>query len=118
VRAWAIAPPGWLTVTPAPPLQDPQLAKLDAGEAAAITLALTLPADLILMDERAGVAAARARAPSVVGTIGVLDQAARAGLIEIAEAVLRLKATNFRHRPELLERLLAAHRQTQQKSNP
>jgi predicted nucleic acid-binding protein len=55
---------------------------------------------------------ARARALNVIGTIGVLDQAARAGLVDIAEAVARLKLTNFRHRPALLEELLANHRRT------
>ena len=112
VRGWANVPPAWLTITPTPACEDPQLGKLDAGEAAAITLALTLPADLVLMDERAGVAAARARALNVIGTIGVLDQAARAGLIDISEAVSRLKATNFRHRPALLDGLLASRRPT------
>jgi predicted nucleic acid-binding protein len=110
VRGWAAVPPEWLTIVSAPTSGDPQLGKLDAGEAAAITLALTLPADLVLMDERAGVAAARARALNVIGTIGVVDQAARAGLIDIAEAVTRLRATNFRYRPALLEGLLASHR--------
>lgn len=111
VRGWATAPPGWLTITPAPASEDPQLRKLDAGEAAAIAPALTLPAELVLMDERTGVAAARARGINVIGTIGVLDQAARAGLIDIAEAVTRLKAANFRYRPELLQTLPASHRQ-------
>ena len=111
VQGWAAAPPAWLTVTPAPESEDPRLRKLDAGEAAAIVLALALAADLVLMDERAGVAAARARALNVIGTIGVLDQAARTGLIDIAEALTRLKGTNFRHRPGLLESLLAARQQ-------
>ena len=48
VRGWANVPPAWLTITPTPACEDPQLGKLDAGEAAAITLALTLPADLVL----------------------------------------------------------------------
>ena len=112
VRNWAAASPAWLTIVPAPASGDPQLRKLDAGEAAAIALALTLPADLVLMDERAGVAMARALALNVIGTIGVLDQATRAGLIDIAEAVARLRATNFRHRPALLDGLLASHRAT------
>jgi predicted nucleic acid-binding protein len=99
VRNWAAAPPAWLTIVPAPVSADPQLRKLDAGEAAAIALALMLRADLVLMDERAGVTTARARALNVIGTIDVLDQAARAGLIDIAAAVARLRATNFRHRP-------------------
>jgi predicted nucleic acid-binding protein len=112
VRHWAAAPPAWVTIVSAPASGDPRLQRLDAGEAAAITLALALPADLVLMDERAGVAAARARALNVIGTIGVLDQAARAGLVDISEAVTRLRATNFRHRPALLEELLANHRRT------
>lgn len=101
-----------VTIVPASASGDPRLRRLDAGEGAAITLALSLPADLVLMDERAGVAAARARALNVIGTIGVLDQAARAGLVDIVEAVTRLRATNFRHRPALLEELLANHRRT------
>lgn len=116
VRNWATALPAWLTIVPAPASEDPQLQKLDAGEAAAIALALMLPADLVLMDERAGVATARARALNVIGTIGVLDQAARAGLIDIASAVTRLRATNFRHRPALLDGLLAHHRQRSDRS--
>ena len=110
VRDWANAPPSWLRITPAPASEYPQFGQLDAGEAAAISLALALAADLVLMDERTGVAAARSRALNVIGTIGVFDQAASAGLIDIAEAVGRLKATNFRYRPELLESLLAGHR--------
>jgi predicted nucleic acid-binding protein len=109
VRSWAAKPPDWVTITPGPVSDDPWLRALDAGEAAAIALALTLHADLVLMDERAGVAVARARKLNVIGTMGVLDQAANRGLIDIADAVARLKATNFRYRPELLEALLASH---------
>lgn len=109
VREWATLPPPWLKIMPALASEDSRVAGLDAGEAAAISLALTLPADLVLMDERAGVATARAKALNVIGTIGVLDQAASAGLIDVAEAVGRLKATNFRYRRELLDGLLAAH---------
>jgi predicted nucleic acid-binding protein len=116
VRDWAATPSAWLTIVSTPVSWDPQLWRLDLGEAAAIALALTLPADLVLMDERAGVAAARARALNVIGTIGVLDQAARAGLIDIAEAVTWLRATNFRHRPALLGGLLASHRPTSGRS--
>jgi predicted nucleic acid-binding protein len=115
VRNWAAAP-AWLTIVPAPTSEDPQLQQLDAGEAAAIALALALPADLVLMDERASVAMARARALNVIGTIGVRDQAARAGLIDITEAVTGLRATNFRHRSALLDGLLASHRPASSRS--
>ena len=111
VRRWAASPPSWLVVTSGPAPDDPYLASLDAGEAAAITLALSLPADLVLMDDRAGVAAARAKKLNVIGTIGVLDRAAMRRLIDVADAVARLKATNFHYRPALLDELVARHRE-------
>ena len=66
-------------------------------------------ADLVLMDDRAGVAAATAQGLATVGTIGLLDRAARRGLVEIGPAVAGLKATNFRCRPEMLDALLDKH---------
>jgi predicted nucleic acid-binding protein len=63
------------------------------------------------MDDRAGVAAAYRRGLAVTGTLGVLDLAARRGLLDIATVVARLKATNFRYPPEIIEALLAEHRE-------
>lgn len=111
VRNWATPPPPWLEVAPAPPItEDRALQALGSGERAALMLARTLNAELILMDDRAAVAAATARGFEVAGTLGVLDLAARRGLIDIASAIGRLKATNFRCRPEILNALLAQHR--------
>lgn len=72
-----------------------------------MALALALNADLVLMDDRAGVAVAYQHGIAVTGTLGVLDAAARQGLIDLADAFTRLKATNFRVRPEILDALLA-----------
>src|SRR5215472_3623286 len=41
---------------------------------------------LVLMDDREGVAVARGRGLDVTGTLGVLDLAARRGLIDLAAA--------------------------------
>lgn len=46
----------------------------------------------------------------MTGTLGVLDLAARRGLVDLADSLTRLKATNFRYRPEILDALLAQHR--------
>jgi predicted nucleic acid-binding protein len=77
VPAWIGNPPAWLTVMPAPIAPaDPALLRLDDGERAAIALAVSLSVDAILMDDRAGVAAARSMGFPVMGTLGILDAAA------------------------------------------
>lgn len=110
VRCWAAHPPDWLTISQAPPHDDPMLHPLDRGEEAALSLALCLRADLVLMDDRAGVAMARDKGLVVTGTLGILDLAASRKLIDVAVVVAQLKATNFRYRPELLNELVARHR--------
>ncbi|MDN3622416.1 DUF3368 domain-containing protein [Methylobacterium isbiliense] len=110
VRLWIAGDPDWLTVCPDPMIEEDALRMLDEGERAAIALAIALRADLILMDDRAGVGAARARAFAVTGTLGILDLAARRGLIDLERAVTRLRGTSFRCRPALLDALLDRHR--------
>jgi predicted nucleic acid-binding protein len=55
---------------------------LDAGEIEAITLAIELKADLILMDERKGTEAARRLGLATIGVFGVLLEAKRRSLID------------------------------------
>jgi len=110
VRAWIAAPPSWLDIRPVegePGADD--LAALDAGERDAIALALATKADLLLMDDQGGVAVARRRGFAVTGTLGLLDLAARKGLVDLAAAFTRLKATSFYYRQGLLDALLAQH---------
>lgn len=111
VRIWADQPPAWIEVLAesAFAVTDSALRPLDDGEAAAIALARQVGADLILMDDRAGVVIAMQQGFEVTGTLGVLDRAARRGLIDLATAFTRLKATNFRCRPEIMDALLAQH---------
>jgi predicted nucleic acid-binding protein len=73
----------------------PLLLRLDPGERAAIVLAASLKVDVILMDDRAGVAAAKAKGFAVVGTLGILDAAARRGKVDLAQALDRLRETTF-----------------------
>lgn len=61
VRAWIAKPPNWVGIASAPaPVEDLPLPGLDDGERSAIALALARQANAILMDDRAGVAAALA----------------------------------------------------------
>jgi predicted nucleic acid-binding protein len=86
VRDWIALAPGWLDVRQAhPDADDVAVAKLDDGERAAIALALALKAELVLMDDRKGVGVARDWGLTVTGTLGLLDLAARHGLIDLKE---------------------------------
>jgi predicted nucleic acid-binding protein len=110
VRDWIAHAPHWLEVWPADPGDDDVTAvKLDEGESAAIALALAIKAELVLMDDREGVGIARRRGLVVTGTLGVLDLAARRGLIDPAAGFERLKTTTFYYRQGLLDALLARH---------
>lgn len=110
VRAWATHPPSWLEVRPvSSAIDDPAWRALDIGEREALALARTLGADLVLIDDRAGVAVARQLGLAATGTLGVLDLGARRGMVELADAFTRLKATSFRYRSEIMDALLAQH---------
>jgi predicted nucleic acid-binding protein len=100
-------PPEWLSVEEAKETGDPQLLGLDPGERSAIALGMSLRADLILIDERKGAAVALRKGFETTGTLGILDLAARRGLLDLTEAIGRLKYTNFRYRQEILDALPA-----------
>jgi len=110
IRQWIAAPPPWIEiVAPGQETNDPTLDRLDDGERAAIQLAVRIGAELILMDDRDGVAVARRKGFAVTGTLGILDLAASRDLVRLDQALERLKATSFRCRPEIMDALLAKH---------
>jgi predicted nucleic acid-binding protein len=105
LQQWIPNPPDWLTVQTAP-IIDTTLNILDPGEQAAITLAQTLPADLLIIDERLGRRIAEERGIAIIGTLGILDDAANQGLINLAEAIAQLQQTNFRVSRRIIHVLL------------
>ena len=68
---------------------------LDLGERAAIALAETVAADLLLIDEAAGRAEAKRRHLRVTGTLGVLRAGAEQGVVNVPDLIERLKNTTF-----------------------
>ena len=59
------------------------------------------------MDDCEGVAVARGKGLAVTGTLGVSRSRSPRGMIDLAEAFNRLKATSFYYRQWLLDALLA-----------
>ena len=103
VRAWLAQVPSWLVVRTVASEADPALARLDPGERQAIQLAKQEHADLLLMDEKLGVRIAREQGLAVTGTLGVLVQATRRGLIDIERALTDIQATDFRCSARVVE---------------
>ena len=93
VRNFIGAPPSWLRIQE--PDRMESLPNLHRGEIEAISLARQLQARLVLIDERGAAAAARGLGLNVVGTVGVLERAAENGLLNLREAFLRLRRTDF-----------------------
>ncbi len=111
VREWMTNLPAWVEIRDVYGAQpDDALSELDPGERSTIHLAETLKADLALLDEFAGRQIAKARGLKITGLLGILDQAATRGLIEIEPIINRLEATNFYVSPRLLQQLRQRHR--------
>jgi predicted nucleic acid-binding protein len=103
VRSFISSMPRWLEVCP---VNDPGEHSvphlLHRGERQAIALAETLPADLLLIDEKYGRRAASGRKFKISGTLGVLETADSLGLIDKFPNVLEeLKASGFYIKPPL-----------------
>lgn len=110
VRDWLAPPPSWLSILPDVVSDDPSLGRLHAGERQAILLAQATSADLILMDDRAGVRAARAAGFSAIGTLGLLGSGHRRDILDIESCIERLRGTSFRCRPAMDDQLLTSAR--------
>jgi predicted nucleic acid-binding protein len=96
----------WRKSIAAPPLD---LGDLDAGESQSIALALQLrPAQsLLIIDERAGRAAATECGLPIIGTAAIIGRAKKAGLIRLAKPVLaKLLASDFRISAKLMTQIL------------
>ena len=117
VRAWAAAPPRWLQISTLIFRLDPLLERLDRGEQDAILLAESFKAERLIIDDLEGRREAANRGLSVIGTLGILAEAARRNRLDLPQALAALQATNFYVAPDLIELLLANDAKTR-KSQP
>ena len=92
----------WMATEPDPP-EMALHRELGAGETAAITLAFTTQADLVVLDDLGARIVAGGLGLRITGTLGVLMAARRGGIIDDLDAVLAdLQQAGFRIAPELL----------------
>lgn len=116
VRAWAISSPDWLYVV-APKARLPSTTSLGSGEADAISLALQIGTQSILIDERRGRRIAELEGMIPLPTLAILERAAADNLIEFRPVLARLLRTNIRLSQELIrgaiERDAARYRDAQ-----
>ncbi len=99
------APPGWLLARS--PGMIERISVIDAGEEAAISLAMEIGPDFLLIDETRGRREAQRRGVRVIGTIGILELAASRGLLDFEQAIKRVQETDFWISQEFLEQILA-----------
>lgn len=109
LRNWIVSPPAWLEIHPVHPRPPEDLDFLEAGEREAIFLTEDLGADLIVLDDQEARGAAVGRGLKITGLIGILDRSATLKLIDLPEAVERLRRTSFHVTPWLLKDLLDRH---------
>jgi predicted nucleic acid-binding protein len=108
VRAWITAVPSWIEVR-SPELPIPILPNnLGPGEREAIALAEELHADQLIVDDRPARREAEKRGFSVIGTFGILQEAALEGYLDLRSSIDRLRLTNFHISPDVLAQVLGS----------
>ena len=112
VRNYFSNKPAWLTVQS--PVNARPIPQLHQGEIEALSLAIELKADLLLVDERKAYQQAIARKINSIGTVRVLERAAIEVLLDLHSAFEKLKQTDFWISHDLLDTTLKLHRQHKQ----
>ncbi len=106
------AAPWCEVLTPMSPQFNPLLSTLGSGEAAVIQTAIDHDLPLVIIDEVRGRRAARLAGLTVIGSLGVLVELHRAGLLaDVEAAIQRMKSKGIFLAPHLIEQTLQAARE-------
>ena len=105
VSAWVKAPPAWLTVQ-SPASIPPRFDNLDFGERQALALAKEIHADLVLLDDKVARRFAESETLKVKGTLGIVADAAKAGLLNFRTTVETLQQSTMRLDAKLAQRII------------
>jgi len=104
VRDWIVAPPDWLEIK-----QNTGLIinpRIDPGECAAIALAIELKSDHLAVDDSKARVIAAAYNLEIIGTVGIIERAHKAGLLDLKTTLDALLQTNFRVSERLIKEVI------------
>ena len=106
VRAWASNTPAWISIEQAPDAAFSYVEKLNAGERAAIYIAESVDADSLIVDEKIARTFAEQRDLPIIGILGILGEASTVRLVNLTDAISRLRRTSFRYSDALVKSTL------------
>jgi predicted nucleic acid-binding protein len=106
IHEWIQNPPTWLNIRTIPQPLLPLPNYLGAGEREAISLAVSLQADLVIIDDLDARTAAQQLNLPIIGTLGILYRAGITGLIDFPSAIAQLQQTSFHVSQTLVQQLL------------
>jgi len=104
VREWIATPPDWLEARLNTGLIIDD--RIDPGECAAIALAIELKPDYFAVDDANARIIAREHNLEIVGTVGIIERAYQAGLLELKPTLDALLQTNFRISEHIIQQVI------------
>jgi predicted nucleic acid-binding protein len=105
VREWASQLPGWMSSLEANPDPGVSAAGLSHADTEVLVRAVERNA-VVLMDDLSGRNHAKSLGLRVIGTLGVVELAARRQLLSLREAISRLQQTNIRISEDLYRQVI------------
>ena len=115
VKEWMKSRPAWLEVRQADISLFTPKKKIQDGERQAIALAIELKAGALLIDDGDAIKEAHRLNLPTVRLFNILERAAEAELLDLPEAIGKMKQTSFHLPPdELVEAMLERDRQRKQ----
>lgn len=117
VKEWIDSRPAWIEVRQATTSLFTPQKKIGKGETEAIALAIELKVDALLIDDGDGIKEARRLQIPTLRLFTLLERAAEKELLDLNEAVAKMRKTNFHLPPtELIDAMLERDKQRKQRS--
>jgi predicted nucleic acid-binding protein len=118
IQVWIADLPPWVNLQPVPQLLDNLPPNLGAGEREAISLAVSLQSNLIILDDWDARQAALSQGLTVTGLLGVLYRAGTQDLLDFYNSINRLQQTSFRASPALIQQFLEKYSNHRRRFGP